>query len=59
MHHGLTGVHVDYAALTIGGGAYVAGPSVADVVIDLGTYGLVALLACIALTALVRQRRAQ
>ena len=46
-------------ALTIGGGTYVAGPSVADVVSDLGTAGFVALLAAVALTALIRARRAQ
>lgn len=45
-------------ALTIGGGTYVAGPSVADVAGDLGTAGFVALLAAVALTALVRARRA-
>jgi membrane-associated protein len=45
-------------ALTIGGGAYLAGPSVADIISDLGTAGLVALLASVALTALVRAHRA-
>jgi membrane-associated protein len=45
-------------ALTIGGGTYVAGPSVADVAGDLGTVGFVALLASVTLAALVRAHRA-
>jgi membrane-associated protein len=45
-------------ALTIGGGAYLVGPSVADVVQDVGTIAFVALLASVALAALVRAHRA-
>lgn len=45
-------------AAGFGLGAYVAGPSIADVLADLGTYGLVALLAIVALAAVLRRRRA-
>lgn len=44
-------------SLTIGLGSYVAGPSIADALGDVGTVGLVVLAALVVLSAFVRGRR--
>jgi membrane-associated protein len=44
-------------ALTIGLGAYVAGPSITDAIGDIGTVGLIALVAFVVLSAFLRRRR--
>jgi membrane-associated protein len=46
-------------ALAFGLGAYLAGPSVTDVADDVGTFGIVALLAAAVLVALIGRRRAR
>jgi membrane protein DedA with SNARE-associated domain len=44
-------------ALAFGLGSYVAGPSISDAVGDLGTVGLVLLVAFVSVSALIRSRR--
>jgi membrane-associated protein len=46
-------------ALLVGLGAYAIGPSIADVVGDIGLYGLIGLVALVAVTVLVRGLRAR